>query len=170
MPSEMPGTPFCQGGDADFEGKNAAGPACAFSADVRRTSLGKLCASDHAMNAIDEMSALNRDLRKFFSMGMAQPTPVWQELESGSREVSAMKYTGMPWDVGAVCWLLSKQLTAVLGYDHYPQGHHERQSRNTGRSSAGCRSSKSPFQNESGQLRDDQGIHSLNAAARRWTG
>ena len=24
------------------------------------TSLGKLCASDHAMNAIDEMSALNR--------------------------------------------------------------------------------------------------------------
>ena len=37
------------------------------------TSLGKLCASDHAMNAIDEMSALNRDLRKF-SMSMAQPT------------------------------------------------------------------------------------------------
>ena len=30
------------------------------------TSLGKLCASDHAMNAIDEMSALNRDLKKFF--------------------------------------------------------------------------------------------------------
>ena len=25
------------------------------------TSLGKLCTSDHAMNAIDEMSALNRD-------------------------------------------------------------------------------------------------------------
>ena len=30
------------------------------------TSLGKLCASDHAMNAIDEMSALNRDIKRFF--------------------------------------------------------------------------------------------------------
>ena len=30
------------------------------------TSLGKLCASDHAMNAVDEMSALNRDLKAFF--------------------------------------------------------------------------------------------------------
>lgn len=31
------------------------------------TSLGKLCASDHAMNAIDEMNALNRDIKKFLT-------------------------------------------------------------------------------------------------------
>ena len=30
------------------------------------TFIGKICASDHAMNAIDEMSALNRDLKKYF--------------------------------------------------------------------------------------------------------
>ena len=45
------------------------------------TSLGKLCASDHAMNAIDEMSALNRDLRKFFDEHGAAYS-VWQELEA----------------------------------------------------------------------------------------
>ena len=45
------------------------------------TSLGKLCASDHAMNAIDEMSALNRDLKKFFDANGAV-YPVWQALEA----------------------------------------------------------------------------------------
>ena len=45
------------------------------------TSLGKLCASDHAMNAIDEMSALNRDLKKFFDEHGAV-YPVWQALEA----------------------------------------------------------------------------------------
>ena len=45
------------------------------------TSLGKLCASDHAMNAIDEMSALNRDLKKFFDENGAA-YPVWQALEA----------------------------------------------------------------------------------------
>ena len=45
------------------------------------TSLGKLCASDHAMNAIDEMRALNRDLKKFFDANGAA-YPVWQALEA----------------------------------------------------------------------------------------
>ena len=44
------------------------------------TSLGKLCASDHAMNAIDEMRALNRDIKKFFDQSGAA-YPVWQALE-----------------------------------------------------------------------------------------
>ena len=48
---------------------------------VCTTSLGKLCASDHAMNAIDEMSALNRDLKKFFDEHGAA-YPVWQALET----------------------------------------------------------------------------------------
>ena len=41
---------------------------------------GSLCASDHAMNAVDEMSALNRDLKAFFDENGAKYS-VWQELE-----------------------------------------------------------------------------------------
>lgn len=44
------------------------------------TGLGKICASDHAMNAIEEMSALNRDIKQFFDKTGAD-YPVWQALE-----------------------------------------------------------------------------------------
>ncbi len=44
------------------------------------TRLGKICASDHAMSATDEMSALNRDLEEFFDENGAE-YPVWKELE-----------------------------------------------------------------------------------------
>lgn len=44
------------------------------------TSLGKICASDHAMNAVDEMSALDRDLKRFFEE-VGADDPVWQALE-----------------------------------------------------------------------------------------
>lgn len=44
------------------------------------TSLGKLCASDHAMNAVDEMSGLNRDMKAFFDANGAD-YPVWRALE-----------------------------------------------------------------------------------------
>ena len=44
----------------------------------------KLCASDHAMNAIDEMSALNRDIKRFFGENGAA-YPVWQALEAEAR-------------------------------------------------------------------------------------
>lgn len=44
------------------------------------TVLGKICASDHAMNAVDEMNALNRDLKKFFDENGAEHL-VWRELE-----------------------------------------------------------------------------------------
>lgn len=44
------------------------------------TFLGKICASDHALNAVDEMSALNRDMKVFFdAAGVSYPT--WKELE-----------------------------------------------------------------------------------------
>ena len=42
--------------------------------------LGKLCASDHAMNAVEEMSTLNRDMKTFFDEAGAI-YPVWQTLE-----------------------------------------------------------------------------------------
>lgn len=44
------------------------------------TPLGKICASDHAMNAVEEMSALNRDLKRFFDENGAE-YPVWKDLE-----------------------------------------------------------------------------------------
>lgn len=44
------------------------------------TVLGKICVSDHAMNAVDEMSALNRDIKQFFDENGAV-YPVWQALE-----------------------------------------------------------------------------------------
>ena len=67
--------------DADFEGEKYRRTCLRFFKLMCATSLGKLCASDHAMNAIDEMSALNRDLRKFFDANGAA-YPVWQALEA----------------------------------------------------------------------------------------
>ena len=70
--------------DADFEGKKYRRTCLRFFKLMCATSLGKLCASDHAMNAIDEMSALNRDLKKFFDANGAA-YPVWQALEAEAR-------------------------------------------------------------------------------------
>ena len=67
--------------DADFEGEKYRKTCLRFFKLMCATSLGKLCASDHAMNAIDEMSALNRDLKKFFDANGAV-YPVWQALEA----------------------------------------------------------------------------------------
>ena len=67
--------------DADFEGEEYRKTCLRFFKLMCATSLGKLCASDHAMNAIDEMSALNRDLKKFFDANGAA-YPVWQALEA----------------------------------------------------------------------------------------
>lgn len=44
------------------------------------TGLGKLCVSDHAMNAIEEMSTLNRDMKAFFGKTGSE-YPVWRTLE-----------------------------------------------------------------------------------------
>lgn len=54
------------------------------------TSLGKICVSDHAMNATGEMSALNRDLKQFFDETGAE-YPVWKSLEedTGGRIVKS---------------------------------------------------------------------------------
>ncbi|MGN1405931.1 MAG: ketopantoate reductase family protein [Erysipelotrichaceae bacterium] len=52
------------------------------------TPLGKICASDHAMNAVEEMSALNNDFKRIFEESDSEHT-VWNELER-----SVDKYTG----------------------------------------------------------------------------
>ena len=66
--------------DKDFEGAAYRKTCLRFFKLMCATSLGKLCASDHAMNAVGEMSALNRDLKQFFDEHGAA-YPVWQELE-----------------------------------------------------------------------------------------
>ena len=67
-------------GDQNFEGAAYRKTCLRFFKLMCATRLGKICASDHAMNATDEMSALNRDLKKFFDETGAQ-YPVWQSLE-----------------------------------------------------------------------------------------
>lgn len=67
--------------DKDFEGEAYRKTCMRFFKLMCATSLGKICASDHAMNAIDEMSALNRDIKQFFDKSGAE-YPVWRGLEA----------------------------------------------------------------------------------------
>ena len=71
--------------DPDFEGVKYRKTCLRFFKLMCATSLGKICASDHAMNATDEMSALNRDLKRFFDENGAK-YPMWQELEQKARK------------------------------------------------------------------------------------
>ena len=66
--------------DKDFESEKYRKTCLRFFKLMCATGLGKICASDHAMNAVDEMSALNRDLKQFFEENGAT-YPVWKELE-----------------------------------------------------------------------------------------
>lgn len=66
--------------DTEFEGTAYRKTCLRFFKLMCATSLGKICASDHAMNAVDEMGALNRDLKQFFDENGAE-YPVWKELE-----------------------------------------------------------------------------------------
>ncbi len=66
--------------DTEFEGAAYRKTCLRFFKLMCATGLGKICASDHAMNAVDEMSALNRDLKRFFDEIGAE-YPVWKELE-----------------------------------------------------------------------------------------
>ena len=66
--------------NVEFEGAAYHKTCLRFFKLMCATSLGKICTSDHAMNAVDEMSALNRDLKAFFDENGAKYS-VWQELE-----------------------------------------------------------------------------------------
>lgn len=70
--------------DAAFEGAAYRKTCLRFFKLMCATFLGKLCVSDHAMHASEEMSALNRDLKRFFDSNGAK-YPVWQELEASCR-------------------------------------------------------------------------------------
>ena len=49
------------------------------------TVIGKICASDHALNATEEMSALNEGLKKFFDEHQAS-CPVYRKLEQDAKK------------------------------------------------------------------------------------
>ena len=67
--------------DADFEGGAYRKTCLRFFKLICATVLGKICVSDHAMNAVDEMGALNRDLKHFYDENGAE-YPIWRELEA----------------------------------------------------------------------------------------
>lgn len=67
--------------DKEFEGAAYRKTCFRFFKLMCATALGKICASDHAMNAVEEMSALNRDMKAFFDAAGAE-YPVWQALEA----------------------------------------------------------------------------------------
>ena len=66
--------------DKEFEGEAYRKTCLRFFKLMCATSLGKICVSEHAMNATGEMSALNQDLKQFFDEHGAE-YPVWRELE-----------------------------------------------------------------------------------------
>ena len=66
--------------DREFEGAAYRKTCLRFYRLLCATVLGKICVSDHAMNAAGEMSALNRDLKAFFDAHGAE-YPVWRALE-----------------------------------------------------------------------------------------
>lgn len=66
--------------DKDFESDAYRKNMLRFFKIAFATKVGKICISDHAMNAIGEMNALNRDLKGFFDKQCAE-YPVWRELE-----------------------------------------------------------------------------------------
>ena len=66
--------------DGEFEGDAYRRTCLRFFKLMCATGLGKICASDHAMNAVEEMSALDRDLKQLFDENGAA-YPVWHALE-----------------------------------------------------------------------------------------
>jgi len=66
--------------DEDFESEKYRKTCLRFFRLICSTALGKICASEHAMSAVDEMSALNRDMKAFFDENKAD-YPVWKRLE-----------------------------------------------------------------------------------------
>ena len=69
--------------DSNYESRSYGRSCFLFFKLMCSTPLGKICASDHAMNAVEEMIALNRDLKAFFRKAGAE-TPIWNELEKGA--------------------------------------------------------------------------------------
>ena len=66
--------------DRDYRGKRYRRMCYAVYKIMCATVIGKICASDHALNATEEMSALNEGLKTFFEAHRA-PCPNYRKLE-----------------------------------------------------------------------------------------
>lgn len=66
--------------DTNFESDAYRKTCLRFYKLMCATIFGKICASDHAMSAVGEMSALNRDIKRFFD-DTGAGYPAWQSLE-----------------------------------------------------------------------------------------
>ena len=82
---EQAGHAILPASDMDYESIAYRKTCLRFFRLMCATGLGKLCASDHAMNAVDEMDALNRDMKAFFDETGAV-YPVWRMLERDIRK------------------------------------------------------------------------------------
>ena len=87
--------------DENFESTAYRRTCLCFFKLMCATSLGKLCASDHAMNAVDEMNRLNRDMKAFFDANGAD-YPVWHALEGRLGGICDEICRNAHRDVGAV--------------------------------------------------------------------
>ncbi len=70
--------------DKDFRNPKFKKKYTPFYQFIFATKLGKLCTSDHAMNAVDEMSALNRDFKEYIAKYGDIPKP-WTDLERDTK-------------------------------------------------------------------------------------
>ena len=66
--------------DRSYESASYRRMCYAFFRLMCATPLGKICASDHAMSAVDEMSALNRELKTYFEK-VGAPYEAWKQVE-----------------------------------------------------------------------------------------
>lgn len=66
--------------DRSYESASYRRMCYAFFRLMCATPLGKICASDHAMSAVDEMSALNRELKAYFEK-VGAPYEAWKQVE-----------------------------------------------------------------------------------------
>lgn len=69
--------------DRNYESPAYRRTCYAFFKLMCATPLGKICASDHAMSAVDEMRALNRDMKSFFDESGAE-YPGWSAVEQSA--------------------------------------------------------------------------------------
>ncbi len=71
--------------DKDFRNPRFKKKYLPFYQFIFATKLGKLCTSDHAMNAVDEMSALNRDFKEYIGKYGDIPK-AWIDLERDTND------------------------------------------------------------------------------------
>ena len=71
--------------DKDYHSEKYRRLCCTVYKVMCSTVIGKICASDHALNAVEEMSALNEGLKQFFAAHRAD-CPAYRALEKDAEK------------------------------------------------------------------------------------